>query len=154
MGHPSRFAPDFCGELLNETSSPQRTHNRRSRSTLAAANDCGSRVSLASMRAQYSPRRVAAAKAASITLVRPEEAGPQSSVRHPRGRPPVRASSAAMPLLTISGAGRISSREAGVMLAGGNFRPLIVDRRLSVELRSTGQPLRLRSGQACAAVPR
>jgi hypothetical protein len=46
--------------------------------------------------------------------VRPEEAGPQISVRQPRGSPPVRSSIAAMPLETISGAGRTANCEAGV----------------------------------------
>jgi len=99
----------FCGEL-----SPQRTHKSRSNSTPAAAADCGSRASLASTTAQNSPRRVAAASAANNKVVRPEEAGPQISVRHARGRPPVSASMAAMPLGTISGVGRTANREAGV----------------------------------------
>src|SRR5947209_7887065 len=50
----------------------------------------------------------------SLMLVRPEDSGPQTSVRHPWGRPPVRASIWAMPLEAVSGAGRISRREAGV----------------------------------------
>ncbi len=99
----------FCGEF-----SPQRTHSSRSNSIPAAAADCGSRASLASTTAQNSPRPVAAASAANSKVVRPEEAGPQISVRQPRGRPPVRASIAAMPLETISGAGRTANREAGV----------------------------------------
>src|ERR1700691_358540 len=97
--------------------SPQRPHSNRSHSTLAAATDCGSRASLASTSAQNSPRRVAAASAASNKVVRPEEAGPQISVRQPRGRPPVSASMAAIPLETISGVGRAPNREAGVMPA-------------------------------------
>ncbi len=60
---------------------------------------------------------VAAASAASNKVVRPEEAGPQISVRQPRGRPPVSASIAAIPLETISGVGRAANREAGVMPA-------------------------------------
>src|ERR1019366_5525833 len=63
---------------------------------------------------QNSPRRVAAASADSSKVVRPEEAGPQISVRQPRRRPPVRGSIAAMPLGTISGAGRTANREAAV----------------------------------------
>jgi len=50
-------------------------------------------------------------------LVLPEEAGPQSSVKQPRGKPPVSESSSRMPLETISGAGRTSKREAGVTAA-------------------------------------
>src|SRR5436853_7726055 len=76
--------------------------------------DWGSKESLASMSVQISSRRVAAARADSMRLVRPEDSGPQTSVRHPRGRPPVRASIWAMPLEAVSGAGRIARREAGV----------------------------------------
>src|SRR5580698_5983276 len=54
------------------------------------------------------------APGSSSKVVRPEEAGPQISVRQPRGRPPVRPSIAAMPLDTISGTGRTANREAGV----------------------------------------
>jgi len=122
MGHPSLdrsfeivFSVSLC--LCCELS-PQRTHSSRSSSTPAAMAESGSSASLASTTAQNSPRRVvAAAKAAKSKVVRPEEAGPQISVRHPRGRPPVRESMARMPLETISGAGRISSREAGVTRA-------------------------------------
>ena len=99
---------DLCGKFA-----PQRTHNKRSISTPAAAADGGSSISPASTSAQNSPRRVAAANAASSKVVRPEEAGPQISVRQPRGKPPVRASIAAMPLELISGAGRTARREAG-----------------------------------------
>src|ERR1700735_4913778 len=66
------------------------------------------------MTAQNSRRPVAAASADNIKVLRPEEAGPQISVRQPRGRPPVSVSMAAMPLDTISGAGRTASREAAV----------------------------------------
>src|SRR6266481_1434487 len=69
---------------------------------------------LESTSAQTSPSRVARPKAESRMLVRPEEAGPQISVRHPRGKPPVRASSSRMPLETMSGDGRTCKREAGV----------------------------------------
>jgi hypothetical protein len=79
----------------------------------AAAADAGSNVSLASTSAQTSPRWVARASAKSKTLVLPEEAAPQISVRQPRGMPPVSKSSCGMPLETISGAGHTSRREAG-----------------------------------------
>jgi hypothetical protein len=46
--------------------------------------------------------------------VRPEEAGPQISLRHPRGSPPASLSISRIPLETISGAGRTSNREAAV----------------------------------------
>ena len=106
-----------CSRLFSGEFSPQRTHNSRSNSTPAAAANCGSRASLASTSAQHSPRRVAAASAASSKVVRPEDAGPQISVKQPRGRPPVRTSIATIPLDTISGAGRTANREAGVMPA-------------------------------------
>src|SRR5580704_19623370 len=67
-----------------------------------------------STRAHTSCRCVAAARAANNTLVRPDEAGPQISVRHPRGSPPVSASISRTPLETICGAGRTSNRDAGV----------------------------------------
>jgi hypothetical protein len=60
---------------------------------------------------------VAAASADKSKVVLPEEAGPQISVKQPRGSPPVSASIAAIPLETISGAGRTASREAGVTAA-------------------------------------
>src|SRR5580704_5714326 len=67
-----------------------------------------------STRAHTSCRRVAAAKAANQTLVRPDEAGPQISVRHPRGSPPVSVSISRTPLETICGIGRTSNRDAEV----------------------------------------
>jgi hypothetical protein len=57
---------------------------------------------------------VAAASADKSKVVLPEEAGPQISVRQPRGSPPVSASIEAIPLETISGAGRTANREAEV----------------------------------------
>jgi hypothetical protein len=103
-----------CSRLFSGEFSPQRTHSSRSNSIPASAADRGSSASLASTSTQHSPRRVAAASAASSKVVRPDEAGPQISVRHPRGKPPVRASIAAMPLETISAAGRTANCEAGV----------------------------------------
>ena len=79
------------------------------------AAEVGSSASLASISAQTSPRWVARASEASRMLVLPEEADPQISVRQPRGRPPMSASSSRMPLETISGAGRTSRREARVI---------------------------------------
>src|SRR6202140_4370397 len=130
MGHPPvSCAPVSCVKDVREVwcpclvrdfdggSSPQRTHSRRSRSTPAAAAEWGSSASLASTTTQNSPRRVAAARADKSKAVRPEEAGPHISGRHPRGRPPVRASMEGTPLETISGAGRILRREAGVIWA-------------------------------------
>src|SRR5271167_869362 len=67
-----------------------------------------------STNAHTSCRWVAAAKAANNTLVRPDEAGPQTSVRHPRGSPPVSVSISRTPLGTICGVGRTSNRDAGV----------------------------------------
>src|SRR5271169_1333017 len=89
----------------------------------AAAADDGSKASLASTSAQTSPRAVARASAKSNTLVLPEEAVPQISVRQPRGRPPVSKSSCGMPLDAISGAGRTSRREAGTTAASLGIAP-------------------------------
>jgi len=89
----------------------------------AAAADAGSNASLASTSAQTSPRWVARASAKSNTLVLPDEAVPQISVRQPRARPPVSESSCGMPLETISGAGRTSRREAGTIAASFGIAP-------------------------------
>src|ERR1700716_3626686 len=89
----------------------------------AAAADAGSNASLASTSAQTSPRCVARASAKSNTLVLPDEAVPQISVRQPRARPPVSKSSCGMPLETISGAGRTSRREAGTTAASLEIAP-------------------------------
>ena len=136
-----------CSRRCSGEFSPQRTHSSRSNSIPAAAADCGSRASLASTTAQNSPRRVAAASAASSTVVRPEEAGPQISVRQPRGRPPVSASIAAMPLETISGAGRTASREAGVTPASLASLSVEVEKaRCGGRPSSKLRPGRLRAG--------
>jgi len=89
----------------------------------AAAADAGSNASLASTSAQTSPRCVAQASAKSNTLVLPDEAVPQISVRQPRARPPVSESSCGMPLETISGAERTSRREAGTTAASLEMAP-------------------------------
>src|SRR3954463_13147079 len=110
----------------------QRTQSKRLRSTPAATADAGSNAPLASISAQHSCRAaVASAKAESIRLVHPEESGALSvsfftakplrptefttgrglntssgreknSVTAPRGNPPVRRSSSAIPLGTHS----------------------------------------------------
>ena len=103
--------------------SPQRTHSKRLISMPAAAADAGSNASLASTSAQTSPRWVARASAKSNTLVLPDDAVPQISVRQPRARPPVSESSCGMPLETISGAGRTSRREAGTTAASLGMAP-------------------------------
>src|SRR3981081_4021346 len=103
--------------------SPHRTHSNRLISMPAAAADAGSKASLASTSAQTSPRWVARASARSNTLVLPDEAVPQISVRQPRARPPVSKSSCGMPLETISGAGRTSRREAGTTAASFGIAP-------------------------------
>ena len=95
-------------------SCPHRTQSNLSKATFAAAAEWGSKASVTSTRAHTSCLCVAAARAATNTLVRPDEAGPKISVRHPRGSPPVRASIAWIPVETISGAGRASSRDAAV----------------------------------------
>src|SRR5208337_2872777 len=106
------FSVSLClrGGLLGHES--HRTHSNLSKFIPAVAADVGSNISLVSTSAQASCRCVAAAKAASSTLVLPEEAAPQISLKHPRGQPPVRASSSRTPLGTISGAGRTASRDA------------------------------------------
>ena len=61
--------------------------------------------------------RIAPAKAASITPVRPEEAGPTTSLRAPRSSPPVRVCQAqAPPVDTVKGDWRSE--------AGGRLSPL------------------------------
>src|ERR1019366_4505747 len=109
--------------LRNGYFSPQRTHSKRLISLPAAAADAGSKTSLASTSAQTSPRSVARASAKSNTLVLPDEAVPQISVRQPRARPPVSKSSCGIPLDTISGAGRTSRREAGTTAASFGMAP-------------------------------
>src|ERR1035438_2674962 len=92
---------------LRAHSAPQeRTQINRSNCTPAAAADAGSNASSASTSAQISSRAVAWAKIESSRLVRPEEAGPTISVRHPRGSPPVASSTSRIPEGSISGAGR------------------------------------------------
>src|ERR1700676_5079114 len=122
----------FCG-----VSSPHRTHSNRSNSIPASATHWGSRASPASTTAQHSPRPVAAASADSNKVVRPEEAGPQISVKHPRGSPPVSASIAAMPLDIISGVGRTANREAGVTPA--SLESLKAPRKFSEPTRCGGR---------------
>ena len=53
------------------------------------------------------------AKAEIIMPVRPEETGPVISLSAPRGRPPVRASSSAMPMGTVCGAMRSRNNSVG-----------------------------------------
>jgi hypothetical protein len=89
----------------------------------AAAADAGSNASLASTSAQTSPRCVARASAKSSTLVLPDEAVPQISVRQPRARPPVSKSSCGIPLETISGDGRTSRRAAGTTAVSFEIAP-------------------------------
>src|ERR1700690_3355386 len=68
--------------------------------------------------------------AANKTLVRPDEAGPQTSVRHPHGSPPVSASISRTPLETICGLGRTSNRDAGITPASLG----IADKRLKTSV--------------------
>src|SRR5579863_7442730 len=91
---------------------PHRIQSNLLKSKPAAAAEAGSKLSLASIRTQVSPRRVAAAIVARSRLVFPEDAGPQISLRQPRGRPPVMASTSGTPVESISGWGRTSSRDA------------------------------------------
>ena len=103
---------------------PQRTQSWRLRSMPAAAADSGSRVSEASTQATASPAAVMAAKVDCASVVRPEQAGPTSSVMAPMGRPPSsRASISAMPVAAcsrivrgrgVSAEGIRASREASI----------------------------------------
>jgi len=58
--------------------------------------------------------RVAAASAESSRLVRQKNQGPQTSVRHPRGRPPVRVSPVRFRWKLVFWGGPCSMREAGI----------------------------------------
>jgi len=79
--------------------SPHRTHKSRIRSTPAAANDIGSNESETSTNAHVSCRAVACASNEKLTLVRPEEEVPQSSITDPLGNPPrSNASNSVMPV--------------------------------------------------------
>src|SRR4029077_4197514 len=100
----------------------------------------GWNASLASIRVQISSRRVAAASAASSKLVRPEDSGPQTSVRHPRGRPPLIASSCAIPQEIVSGAGRISRREAAVTPVSLGVRESCFKRTADLGSAAKGKP--------------
>ena len=104
----------LCGEPVLCLFRPHRTQSSLLKFTPAAAAERGLKASLMSTRAHTSCRWVAAARAANSTLVRPDEAGPQISVRHPRGSPPVSVSISRTPLETICGAGRTSNCDAGV----------------------------------------
>jgi hypothetical protein len=78
---------------------------------------------------------------ASSTLVRPEEADPQISLRHPRGSPPVSASISRMPLEIISGEGRTARREAGVTPASfGTVASCFRTHAASLSKTATGWP--------------
>src|ERR1700687_3431663 len=121
FAQPALRAGEGC--LREGYFSPHRTHSKRLISIPAAAADAGLNASLASTSAQTSPRWVARASAKSNTLVLPDEAVPQISVRQPRARPPVSESSCGMPLETISGAGRTSRREAGTTTASFEIAP-------------------------------
>jgi hypothetical protein len=122
FAQPALRAGEGC--LRDGYFSPHRTHSNRLISIPAAAADAGLNASLASTSAQTSPRCVARASAKSNTLVLPDEAVPQISVRQPRARPPVSKSSCGMPLETISGAGRTSRREAGTTAASLGMAPM------------------------------
>jgi hypothetical protein len=121
---------------------PHRIHSSLSKSNPVAAAERGSRASVVSTRAHTSCRWVAAARAASSTQVRPEEAGPQISLRHPRGSPPVSASISSIPLETICCAGLTSSRDAEVTpasrgIAESRFKTSAAP---SLAAKATGRP--------------
>src|SRR5688572_28643187 len=92
-----------CSRLL-----AQRIQSNRSKFISACAADLGSNELFVSTRAQISWCSVAWPRAESIKLVRPEDAGPKTSVMAPRGRPPrVKASIWGMPV-AITSAGLFS----------------------------------------------
>ena len=74
-----------------------------SRLTLFAEADSGSNALLASIKAQHSPCSVTSLIKERSRVVRPEEAGPQISLRQPRGMPTDLRFSAGMPIEMASG---------------------------------------------------
>jgi hypothetical protein len=80
---------------------------------------------------------VAPARLASITPVRPEEAGPLISLSAPRGKPPVRASKACTPVETVSGAMR--SRNSSVEERRSPSEDSICARKVAAEDIITGR---------------
>ena len=99
--------------MADDKDLPQRIQSSLLNSIPAVAPEIGSKLSLASMRTQASSLCVAAAIVASSTLVFPDEAEPLISVKQPRGMPPAIAFNSEMPVESISGLGRTSSRDAG-----------------------------------------
>jgi hypothetical protein len=93
---------------------PHLTQSTRRKSTPAHSADAGSKLSVASIIAQTSWRRVTSAISDIVTLARPDDPCPTISVKAPRGTPPVNASSDAIPNGTMSGAGRTSNADAGL----------------------------------------
>src|SRR5882762_8609782 len=92
------------------------------------------------MSAQISSRRVAADSAAKSRLVRPQDSAPLTSVRQPRGKPPVSASTCWIPLEAISGEGRISRCEAAVIPACGDLRASSRKRAADFASQTPGTP--------------
>src|SRR6266498_1183154 len=99
--------------MADDKDFPQRIQSNLLKSMPAAAPEIGSKLSLASIRTQASSFCVASAIVASSTVVFPDEAEPQISVKQPRGMPPAIAFNSAMPVESISGLGRTSNRDAG-----------------------------------------
>jgi hypothetical protein len=118
----------FANFRLEQTAFPlHRIHSRRSRSMPAASAECGSKLSPTSTIAQISRRWVASAKAANRMLLRPDDAAPHISVSAPRGRPPVSASTGAIPKETVGAtarwrrdAGTTPGMESGELMMGLN----------------------------------
>src|SRR5882672_10688183 len=79
------------------------THSNLLRFTPLAAAEKGSNALLASIKAQHSPGSVTSLIRERSRVVRPEEAGPQISVRQPRGIPINLRSSADIPTAIVSG---------------------------------------------------
>jgi len=104
-------ARNACSILL------QRTRSNLPRATPASCAPQGSNESRPSTSAHDSSRLVSAESREMRRLVRPEPTGPEISVRHPRGRPPVSWSISGMPQATISaGAAGRGEKGAGILL--------------------------------------
>src|ERR1041385_4768149 len=79
-------------------------HSNLPRFTPLAEAESGSNALLVSTKAQHSPLWVTSLSRERRRVVRPEEVGPQISVRHPRGIPTDLWSSSAIPREIVSGA--------------------------------------------------
>ena len=100
---------------------PHRTQSNRSSFTPAAAAEWGSKLSRPSTSAQASACAVPEAKAESSKVARPEQGGPQISVRPAAGKPPVSASTSAIRNGAVSTCTDAAQRARG-RVRRGRFR--------------------------------